>query len=156
MLNLIPHQAYRIHIHIKKKKKFWNMQIYSSIFFHMLACQSVPGYQTAIESLTDIWRHARVQSGDHGLHRMLGFIQDCLHHGIPRHTLIEGDTHTDKDQCRALTSEQARPRQNYRTWTCRSQLKAKQMPCRVIRCRNLRNLNLSSCIPHFTFRTDVY
>lgn len=41
--------------------------------------------------LTDVGRHAWVQRGDHRLHRVLGLVQDGLHHGVPSYTL---DKHT--------------------------------------------------------------
>lgn len=37
--------------------------------------------------LTDIRSHARIQSGDHGLHGVLGSVQDRLHHSVTCYSL---------------------------------------------------------------------
>lgn len=37
--------------------------------------------------LTDVWSHARIQSGNHGLHRVLGFVKDRLHDMVTCYSL---------------------------------------------------------------------
>lgn len=37
--------------------------------------------------LTDVWSHARIQSGNHGLHRVLGFVKHSLHDMITCYSL---------------------------------------------------------------------
>lgn len=37
--------------------------------------------------LTNVRCHARIQGGDHGLHRVFGFVQNCLHYRITSYSL---------------------------------------------------------------------
>lgn len=37
--------------------------------------------------LTDVWSHAGIQSGDHGLHRVFSFVQDCLYNRVTCYSL---------------------------------------------------------------------
>lgn len=50
--------------------------------------------------LTDVWSHARIQSGDHGLHRVLGFVEDRLDNMITCYSL--GTQNSSDSQYRSL------------------------------------------------------
>lgn len=53
---------------------------------------------TAQGRLTDVRRHARIQSGDHGLHRVLGLVQDRLDDLITCYSLGTQNSCDRKDQ----------------------------------------------------------
>lgn len=58
--------------------------IYSSTFQHADKISSLSGMQWW---LTDVWSHAGIQRGDHGLHWMFGFVQDRLYNRVTCYAL---------------------------------------------------------------------